>query len=286
MQNKNMKPETLQQDRQPGIQNEMKPEPISVLEYYNGSGKLEGKVALITGADSGIGRSVSIYFAKEGANVVCFYLNEHEDAMETKRLVESEGVKCHLIAGDVGNESACKKAIQETVEQFGKIDILVNNAGEQHVQKEFMDISTEQMEQTFRTNFFGYFYMVKAALPHMKEGSTIINTTSVTAYEGHPELIDYSATKGAVVSFTRALSNQLVSKGIRINGVAPGPIWTPLIPSTFSEEKVAKHGDNTPIGRRGQPAELAPAYVYLASQDSSYVSGQILHVNGGRVVNG
>ncbi|WP_050614288.1 SDR family oxidoreductase [Bacillus testis] len=286
MSTKNPIPNTLQQNRQPGIQSEMDPLPEVVRPNYKGSDKLKGKTALITGGDSGIGRTAAVYFAKEGADIFFTYLDEDQDAQETKKLVEQEGVRCECLAGDVGDESFCQKSVDETIKTFGKLDILVNNAGEQHVQKNFLDITSEQMEKTFRTNFFGYFYMAKAALPHMKEGATIINTTSVTAYEGHPELIDYSATKGAIVAFTRALSNSIAGKGIRVNGVAPGPIWTPLIPSTFPAEQVKQHGGNTPIGRRGQPSELGATYVYLASDDSSYVSGQILHVNGGQVVNG
>lgn len=279
-------PSTLHQDRQPGLQHTMDPEPETSKDYYKGSGKLKGKAALITGGDSGIGRSVAVYFAKEGADIFCLYLDEDEDAKKTKQLVEQEGVKCELLAGDVGDDNFCKKAVNEMMRTFGRLDILVNNAGEQHYQEDFLNISSDQMEKTFRTNFFSYFYMSKAAIPHMKEGSSIINTTSITAYQGHPQLIDYSSTKGAIVSFTRALSNNIAGKGIRVNGVAPGPIWTPLIPSTFPAEKVREHGGDTPIGRRGQPSELAPSFVYLASEDSSYVSGQILHVNGGTVVNG
>ncbi|MFS0782911.1 SDR family oxidoreductase [Bacillus sp. 1P06AnD] len=286
MSEKNPIPNTLQQNRQPGIQSEMDPQPEVVRPNYKGSGKLKGKTALITGGDSGIGRSVAVYFAKEGADIFFLYLDEENDAKETKNLVEKEGVSCSCLAGDVGDEKFCQKAVDEVINKYGKLDILVNNAGEQHVQKSFLDITSEQMEKTFRTNFFGYFYMAKAALPHMKNGAAIINTTSVTAYEGHPELIDYSSTKGAIVSFTRALSNNIAGEGIRVNAVAPGPIWTPLIPSTFPAEQVKQHGGNTPIGRRGQPSELGAAYVYLASDDSSYVSGQVIHINGGQVVNG
>ncbi|UII56966.1 SDR family oxidoreductase [Cytobacillus spongiae] len=274
------------QKRQPGIESQMKPLPLSVDSNYKGSGKLKGKTAIITGGDSGIGKAVAIYFAKEEANVVISYLDEHEDAEETKKLVLAEGQACITISGDIGDEGICRQLIQQTLDTFGRIDILVNNAAEQHPQKSLTDISVEQLERTFRTNVFSYFHLTKAALPHLQKGSSIINTASVTAYEGNEQLIDYSSTKGAVVSFTRSLAKSLASQGIRVNGVAPGPIWTPLIPSTFSAEKVSQFGTNTPMGRAGQPFELAPSYVYLASDDSAYVSGQMIHVNGGTAVNG
>lgn len=274
------------QDHQPGTEPEMKPEPKSVDENYRGSEKLAGKVALITGGDSGIGKSVAIYYAKEGADVAIVYLEENNDAETTKQLIEAEGRKCLLIAGDVGNEEFCTQAVKKTVNEFGKIDILVNNAAEQHPQQSILDISADQLEKTFRTNIFSMFHLTKAVLPQLKKGSTIINTSSITAYQGHETLIDYSATKGAIVTFTRSLAMSLSSQGIRVNSVAPGPIWTPLIPSTFSAEEVAKFGTNSPMGRAGQPYELAPAYVYLASDDSTYVSGQTIHVNGGTIVNG
>lgn len=274
------------QDRQPGTEPPMNPQPKSVDDNYRGSGKLNGKVAIVTGGDSGIGKAVSIYFAKEGADIAISYLDEDEDAKETKELVEKEGRKCLLIRGDVGQEKHCKKMIEGVIDEFGKLDILVNNAGEQHPQKSLLDITDEQLQRTFRTNIFSIFYITKAALPHLKEGSAIINTASITAYKGSPGLLDYSATKGAIVSFTRSLSENLISKGIRVNGVAPGPIWTPLIPSTFSAEHVGSFGASQPMERPGQPHELAPAYVYLASDDSSYVSGQMIHVNGGEVLNG
>jgi NAD(P)-dependent dehydrogenase (short-subunit alcohol dehydrogenase family) len=274
------------QNHQPGTEPEMKPEPKSVDENYQGSGKLGGKVALITGGDSGIGKSVAIYFAKEGANIAIVYLEESNDAQTTKELIEAEGRKCLLIAGDVGSEVFCEEAAKKTLDEFGKIDILVNNAAEQHPQKSLLDISADQLEKTFRTNIFSMFHLTKAVLPHLKKGSTIINTSSITAYKGHETLIDYSATKGAIVTFTRSLAMSLASQGIRVNSIAPGPIWTPLIPSTFSAEEVAKFGTNAPMGRAGQPFELAPAYVYLASDDSTYVSGQTIHVNGGTIVNG
>ncbi|MFZ7946026.1 SDR family oxidoreductase [Neobacillus sp. 19] len=276
-----------EQNQQPGIQKDMTPVPETMNPKYKGSDKLKGKNAIITGGDSGIGRAVSIAFAKEGANVVIMYLSENHDAEETKQLVEEQGVRCLLLSGDIGDETFCQEAVQQTVDELGGLDLLVNNAGEQHPQESIVDISTDQLEKTFRTNIFSMFHLTKAALPHLKEGSAIINTTSITAYKGHPTLVDYSATKGAITSFTRSLAIQLAEKGIRVNGVAPGPIWTPLIPSTFTEEEVSKFGQDTLIKRPGQPEELAPAYVYLASNiDSSFVTGQILHVNGGTIVNG
>jgi NAD(P)-dependent dehydrogenase (short-subunit alcohol dehydrogenase family) len=274
------------QNEQPGVESEMSPQPLSMDSAYKGSGKLNNKIAIITGGDSGIGKAVAIYFAKEGSDVVIVYLNEQQDAEETKKLVEAEGRRCLLLAGDIGDEAFSQEIVTKTIEQFGKINILVNNAAEQHPQKSLLDITTQQLEKTFRTNIFGYFYLTKAVLPHLHKGSTIINTASITAYEGHEELIDYSTTKGAIVSFTRSLAKSLAPQGIRVNGVAPGPIWTPLIPSTFTAEKVVNFGTDTPIGRAGQPFELAPGYVYLASEDSSYVSGQILHINGGKIING
>ncbi|GGA48703.1 SDR family oxidoreductase [Paenibacillus physcomitrellae] len=273
------------QNQQPGAESEMHPLP----QYegnYKAAGKLKGKTALITGGDSGIGRAVAVAYAKEGANVAIVYLNEDQDAQKTKQEVEQEGVKALLIPGDVGDETFAANAVKQTVDAFGGLDILVNNAGEQHPQQSIEDITSAQLEKTFRTNIFGMFYFVKAAMPHLKKGSAIINTASITAYEGNPTLIDYSSTKGAIVSFTRALSNNIVGKGIRVNAVAPGPIWTPLIPSTFDAEKVKKFGADTPMKRPGQPEELAPAYVFLACNDSSYISGQTIHINGGTVVNG
>ncbi|MEC0730620.1 SDR family oxidoreductase [Bacillus spizizenii] len=272
------------QDRQPGIESEMNPLPLSEDEDYQGSGKLKGKVAIITGGDSGIGRAAAIAFAKEGADISILYLDEHSDAEETRKQVEKENVRCLLISGDVGGENHCEQAVQQTVDHFGKLDILVNNAAEQHPQDSILNISTEQLEKTFRTNIFSMFHMTKKALPHLKEGSAIINTTSITAYEGGTALIDYSSTKGAIVSFTRSMAMSLADKGIRVNAVAPGPIWTPLIPATFPEEKVKQHGLDTPMGRPGQPVEHAGAYVLLASDESSYMTGQTIHVNGGRFI--
>lgn len=275
-----------EQEQQPGRESQMTPQPKADDSRYRGSGKLQDKVALITGGDSGIGRAVAIVFAKEGADVAILYLNEHDDAKETKRLVEEQGRKAFAIAGDIGDESFCQQAVQQTVDELGKLDILVNNAAEQHPQESIEDISAEQLERTFRTNIFSMFFLTKAAMKHLKEGSAIINTTSVTAYQGNPQLLDYSSTKGAIVAFTRSLSKALVEKGIRVNGVAPGPIWTPLIPSTFPEEKVESFGAQVPMKRAGQPEEVAPSYVFLASDDASYISGQILHPNGGTVING
>ncbi|NES97230.1 MAG: SDR family oxidoreductase [Desertifilum sp. SIO1I2] len=274
------------QDRQPGLESEMTPQPESGESTYQAANKLSGKVALITGGDSGIGRAVAILYAKEGADIAIAYLNEHEDAKKTQELVEAEGRKAITLAGDIGDESFCKKLVEETVKTLGKLDILVNNAAEQHPVESIEEISADQLERTFRTNIFSMFYLTKAAMPHLKEGSAIINTTSVTAYQGNSSLIDYSSTKGAIVAFTRSLSQSLVKKGIRVNGVAPGPIWTPLIPATFPEDKVASFGKQVPMKRAGQPAEVATCYVFLASNDSSYISGQILHPNGGNIVNG
>ncbi|MFG6120421.1 SDR family oxidoreductase [Thalassobacillus sp. B23F22_16] len=274
------------QDRQPGFENEMKPLPEFDDKSYKGSGKLQGKVAIITGGDSGIGRAVSVYFAKEGADVAILYLDEHEDAQSTKQLVENEGSRCEVINGDIGQADFCESSVKQIIKSMGKVDILVNNAAIQFPQENFLHITNEQMENTFRVNFFSYFYMTKAVLPHMKKGCSIINTSSVTAYEGNEQLIDYSATKGAITTFTRSLAKSLVGQSIRVNGVAPGPIWTPLISASFDKQQVAEFGSDNPMGRPGQPRELAPAYVYLASDDSSYVTGQMIHVNGGIPVNG
>lgn len=273
------------QEQQPGLESLMNPLPIAEDANYVGNNKLKGKVALITGGDSGIGRAVSIAFAKEGADIAIIYLNEHEDANQTKARIEQLGKRCLVYAGDIGAEGFCQQVVKQTVQSFGKLDILVNNAGEQHPQNSLLDITSEQLERTFRTNIFSYFFMAKAALPFLKAGSVIINTASITAYEGHDQLIDYSATKGAVVSFNRSLSESLCKLGIRVNGIAPGPIWTPLIPASFQADSVATFGSTTPMQRAGQPKELAPAYIFLASDDSSYMSGQMLHINGGKIIN-
>jgi len=264
----------------------MKPRPKAEDKKHRGSGKLRNKVAIITGGDSGIGRAVAIAFAKEGADVAIVYLEEHKDANETKRLVEENGLRCLLVSGDVGQEDFCRKAVGQIIKELGKIDILVNNAAEQHPQESIEKITEKQLERTFRTNIFSFFFMTKAAMKYLSKGGAIINTTSVTAYKGSAHLLDYSSTKGAITAFTRSLSQALADKRIRVNGVAPGPIWTPLIPSTFSPEEVETFGSDVPLGRPGQPEEVAPSYVFLASDDSSYVTGQILHPNGGTVVNG
>jgi NAD(P)-dependent dehydrogenase (short-subunit alcohol dehydrogenase family) len=274
------------QRRQPGRQYKMRPQPRSGAREYIGGGKLRGKIALITGGDSGIGRAVAVLLAKEGADIAVVYFNEHRDARKTKRLVEAEGRKCLLLAGDVGREKFCKDAVQRTRRELGSINILVNNAAEQHPQERITKITEKQLERTFRTNIFSMFFMTKAAMPQFKNGGNIINTASVTAYQGSPELLDYSSTKGAIIAFTRSLSQALAEKKIRVNAVAPGPIWTPLIPSTFPAKEVATFGSDTPLGRAGEPEEVATCFVFLASDDSSYMTGQVLHPNGGRVVNG
>lgn len=266
---------------QPGLEYVMSPRPIFNDPNYIGTGKLKDKVAIVTGGDSGIGRAVSLAFAKEGADIVIVYFNEHVDARETKALIEAQQRRCILLPGDLRDESFCRRIVDDTISAFGRLDILVNNAGVQFPQNSLEDITSEQLEDTFRTNIFPMFYVTKAALPHLKQGSTIINTTSVTAYKGAELLIDYSSTKGAIVSFTRSLALSLVSKGIRVNGVAPGPIWTPLQPASYTAEYITTFGLDTPMKRAGQPVELAPTYVYLASDDSTFVTGQILHVNGG-----
>lgn len=274
------------QGRQPGIESEMVPRPQAEESHYQASGKLKGKVALITGGDSGIGRAVAILFAKEGADVAIVYYDEHNDARESQKQVEAEGQRCLLMAGDIGDESFCQEAVARTIAEFGKLNCLVNNAAEQHPQKDIRKITTAQLERTFRTNIFAMFHLVKAALPHLTKGDTIINTASVTTYRGSPELLDYASTKGAIVGFTRSLAQSLIKDGIRVNGVAPGPIWTPLIPSTFPPDKVATFGSDVPMGRAGEPKEVATCFLFLASEDSSYIAGQILHPNGGEVING
>jgi NAD(P)-dependent dehydrogenase (short-subunit alcohol dehydrogenase family) len=273
-----------QEQEMPGTQQDMNPKPV--IERPKVENKLEGKVALITGGDSGIGSAVAILFAQHGADIAIVYLDEHEDAEEVKKKVEGYGRKCVLIAGNVRDEAFCKKAVEETVKQLGKLDILVNNAATQTEQKSLEDISTDQLRETFETNIFSQFWMTKYALKHLKKGSSIVNTTSVTAYRGSPSLIDYSSTKGAILTFTRSLAHSLIEKGIRVNGVAPGPIWTPLIVGSFDADKVKTFGSDVPMKRAGEPAEVATCYLFLASEDASYITGQVLHPNGGEIVNG
>ncbi len=275
------------QNRQPGIQGELRPQPKEDDARLHSSRRFEDKIFVITGGDSGIGRAVGLGAAREGANVAIVYLNEDEDAKASQKQMEELGAQTLSFRGDVGDEAFCKSVIDEVVKRFGKLDVLINDAGEQHPQERIGDISAEQLERTFRTNMFGYFFMAKAAIAHMSEGSAIVNVASVTAYEGNATLIDYSSTKGAIVSFTRALSNSIVGKQkIRVNAVAPGPIWTPLIPASYPADRVKDFGKDTPMGRPGQPEEVAAAILFLASDQASYVSGQTLHVNGGTVVNG
>lgn len=274
-----------QSQRMPGIEAKMKPRPVSIKAQP--SKKLLGKIALITGGDSGIGRAVALLFAEEGADVAISYLSEDKDALEVKRIVEDEfGRSCLLIAGDIRKERQCQKIVDRTIKEFGKLDILVNNAATQKEQKSLKDISDDQLLETFETNIFSMFRITKFALPYLKKGSCIINTTSVTAYRGSPSLIDYSATKGAIVTFTRSLAHNLMDKGIRVNAVAPGPIWTPLIVGSFDKKKVSTFGSDVPMKRAGEPAEVAPSYLFLASPDASYISGQVIHPNGGEIVNG
>jgi NAD(P)-dependent dehydrogenase (short-subunit alcohol dehydrogenase family) len=275
-----------QTQKPPGKELNMDPMPVSDKPQEKGSGKLQGKVALITGADSGIGKAVAILFAKEGADVAVSYLNEHEDANDTKERVEKYGRKCLLIPGDVSDEKHCTSLVKKTVKEFDRIDILVNNAAMQIEGESLEDIKTKDLLKTFETNIFSFFWITKAALPHMQKGSSVINSTSVTAYRGSPQLIPYASTKGAIVAFTRSLSANLADKGIRVNAVAPGPIWTPLIVSSFKRDKVAKHGSDVPLKRPGEPVEVAPCYLFLASNDASYMTGQVLHPNGGEIVNG
>ena len=273
-----------QQKRQPGREHQMRPQP-DYEPRYAGSARLRDKVALVTGGDSGIGRAVSVLFAREGAKLAIVYKEEETDAKETAGLIEEEGGEVLLIKGDVGKKAFCEKAVEKTLARFKRIDVLVNNAAEQHTSEDLTDISEKQIEDTFRTNIFGYIFLTQAALKHMRKGTAIINTTSITAYRGSSHLVDYASTKGAIVAFTRSLSGQLAEKGIRVNAVAPGPIWTPLIPASFDKKEVAKFGSDTPMGRAGQPSEVAPAFLFLACDDSSYFTGQVLHPNGGVVVN-
>lgn len=275
-----------QHQPRPGKESRMDPEPVFDNPEQKGCGKLKDRIAFITGGDSGIGRAVAVLFAKEGADIAIVYLNEHDDANETKLYVEKYGRRCQLLPSDISKENNCKKVVSKTVQEFGRIDILVNNAALHWAAESLEDISTKQLVTTFSTNFFSYFWITKFALPHMKKGSCIINSSSVTAYRGSSTLIDYASTKGAIVAFTRSLSTNLAEKGIRVNGVAPGPIWTPLIPSSFDGKRVAQHGSDVTMKRAGEPVEIAPSYLFLASQDSSYMTGQFLHPNGGEVING
>ena len=276
-----------QHQPRPGLEYKMEPVPVTDNSIPNGGNKLKGKTAVITGGDSGIGKAVAILFAREGANIVIAYYNEHTDAKETQRIIMEEyKTDCLIISGDLCKEKFCQKVIRKTVQRFRKIDILVNNAAIHYESKDLESISTEQLIKTFTTNVFSMFWITKAALPHMKKNGSIVNSTSVTAYRGSAELMDYAATKGAIVSFTRSLASNLVERGIRVNAVAPGPIWTPLIASSFKASKVAKHGSDVPMKRAGEPAEVAPSYLFLASEDASYITGQVLHPNGGEIVNG
>jgi NAD(P)-dependent dehydrogenase (short-subunit alcohol dehydrogenase family) len=274
------------QDRQPGIETAMTPQPVYIDPDYQGSNKLKDKVAIITGGDSGIGRAVAVAFAREGADVVVNYLDEHEDAEKTRQIVSESGRQCLLVAGDIADENFCNILIEKTIEKFGRLDVLVNNAAQQFPRESVAEIDRGQLEKTFRINLFAMFFTVKAALPHLKEGARIINTASVTAYRGSEHLLDYSASKGAIISYTRSLSQQLAKQGIHVNAVAPGPVWTPLIAATFPPEEVSTFGSKVPLGRPAQPAEIAPSYVFLASRDASYMTGQVLHPNGGEVING
>ena len=287
MKSKNEEHQTLPpqvQTRQPGVETKMRPKPQSEAREYRAAGKLLGKVALISGGDFGIGKSVAIHFAKEGADVAIIYLDEHDDAKRTSSLVEAEGRRCLLIEGDIGDRGVCTDAVKQTLDAFKRLDILVNNAAEQHTAKDFTDIAPEQFEQTFRTNVFGMFHLTQEALPHLSKGSAIVNTTSVTAFRGSPGLVDYASTKGAILAFTRSLALQVAEKGIRVNAVAPGPIWTPLIPASFDAKRVSTFGADTPMKRPGQPDEVAPCFVFLASDDASYMTGQVMHPNGGEIV--
>ncbi len=272
------------QKKQPGKETKMKPEPEIIRKSYRGSEKLKGKVALITGGDSGIGRSVAVHFAREGADVAIIYLEEDKDARDTRKMVEKEGQKCQVISGDIKDRDFCRSMVESVIKEFGKLDILVNNAAVQFPHDKIENIKDDELDTTFETNIKAMIRITKAAIPHLKKGARIINTSSVTAYRGSSHLLDYSSTKGAIVSFTRSLAKNLASKGINVNGTAPGPIWTPLIPSTF--DSVSDFGKDTPLGRPGQPSEVGPAYVFLASEDSSYITGQIIHINGGEVVGG
>lgn len=276
----------IHEDALPGHESRMDDKP-DWTPRYPGSGRLKDKVAIVTGADSGIGRAVAALYAREGADVAIVYLCEHDDAEKTAEIVRGEGRRALTIAGDVGDKAFCEQAVAQVIAEFGKLDVLVNNAGEQHADKEITDIPEEQLRRTFQTNIFGMFFLVQAAMPHLKPGAAIVNCTSVTMYQGSKELLDYSSTKGAITAFTRSLSENLIEKGIRVNAVAPGPIWTPLNPSGgATPEKLESFGESTPMGRRGEPNEVAPSFLFLACEDASYMSGQVLHPNGGTIVNG
>ena len=276
----------VHEDGLPGHESQLEPKP-DWQPRYPGSGRLAGKVAVITGADSGIGRAVAALYAREGADVAIVYLCEHDDAEKTAEIVRGEGRRALTLAGDVGDKAFCESAIAKVIAEFGKLDVLVNNAGEQHPDKDITDITEQQLKRTFQTNIFGQFFMVQAAMPHLNKGAAIVNCTSVTMYQGEPELLDYSSTKGAITAFTRSLSMNLIKQGIRVNAVAPGPIWTPLNPmGGASPEKLESFGEDTPMGRPGQPNEVAPAFLFLACEDASYISGQVIHPNGGTIVNG
>jgi len=278
-------PPAQHQDHQPGSEAAMTPRPDPGLDRPSAD-RLRGRATIVTGGDSGIGRAVAIAFAREGADVAILYLDEHQDAEETRAMVEEHGGRCLAIPGDVGDEAHCRDAVRAVMEEFGHLEVLVNNAGEQHVAKALEDIDSAQLERTFRTNVFGMFMLTREALPHMRPGAAIINSTSITAFKGHPVLMDYAATKGAIVAFTRSLAVNVVDRGIRVNAVAPGPVWTPLIPASFDEDQVEDFGASSPMGRPGEPAEIAPSYVFLASEDASFMSGQVLHPNGGTPVGG
>ncbi|WP_312820326.1 SDR family oxidoreductase [Kaistella carnis] len=281
---KKVRPE--QKQRRPGMENNMKPVPETAPRQTSGGGKLRNKIALITGGDSGIGKAVALLFAKEGAHIAISYLSETKEAKQTQKLVKQYGVNCIIIKGDLSKEANCQKVIKEIISEFGQIDIVVNNAGLHWECDSIEKLSSKQLLKTFQNNFFSYFWITKYAIPYLAKGSTIINTSSVTAYRGSPSLLDYSATKGAIISFTRSLSLQLIDKGIRVNAVAPGPIWTPLIVSSFDRKKNSEFGSDSPMERAGMPNEVAPSYLFLASEDSSYISGQVLHPNGGEIING
>lgn len=276
-----------QHQARPGLEKKMKPLPVFDYPELKGNQRLKNRIALITGGDSGIGKAVAVLFAKEGANIAIAYLNEDKDAKETQQYIEDNyGRRCLLIKGDLSRETNCKNAVKKTIRQFGRIDILVNNAALHYENKSLAELTTRELVKTFETNILSFFWITKAALPYLKKGSCIINSSSVTAYRGSGSLIDYASTKGAIVAFTRSLSSNLAKKGIRVNGVAPGPIWTPLIAASFKAKKVAQHGSDVPMQRAGEPAEIAPSYLFLASSDASYMTGQFLHPNGGEIING